>query len=51
MDATSQGKRPTILEGLALIKVNEPDANLKSKIAMSQSSSLSAEAQKFLTGV
>ena len=48
---TSQGKKPAILEGLSLIKVNEPDADLKSKIATSQSSSLSAEALKVLAGV
>jgi hypothetical protein len=48
---TSQGKRPAILEGLALIKVNEPDGDLKSKIAKSQSPSLSAEAKKVLAAV
>ncbi|OAV57302.1 hypothetical protein A6U98_35350 [Rhizobium sp. WYCCWR10014] len=49
---TSQGKRPTILEGLALIAVSEPDDALKNRIATSAAaSSLSAEAKKVLTGV
>jgi hypothetical protein len=49
---TSQGKRPAILEGLALIAVGEPDDDLKNKIATSiAASSLSAEAKKVLAGV
>ncbi|WP_431673658.1 NERD domain-containing protein [Rhizobium leguminosarum] len=49
---TSQGKRPAILEGLALITVSEPDDDLKNRIATSAAaSSLSAEAKKVLTGV
>ncbi|SFB57080.1 IstB-like ATP binding protein [Rhizobium sp. NFR07] len=49
---TSQGKRPAILEGLALIAVGEPDDDLKNKIATSVvASSLSAEALKVLAGV
>ncbi|MEX2697089.1 NERD domain-containing protein [Rhizobium mongolense] len=48
---TSQGKRPAMLDGLALIEVTEPDADLKNKIATSLSSSLSAEAKKVLAAV
>ncbi|MUZ65412.1 NERD domain-containing protein [Agrobacterium vitis] len=49
---TSQGKRPAILEGLALITVSEPNDDLKNRIATSAAaSSLSAEAKKVLTGV
>ncbi|NTJ63149.1 hypothetical protein G6M50_08090 [Agrobacterium rhizogenes] len=49
---TSQGKRPSILEGLALIAVSEPDDDLKNRIATSvAASSLSAEAKKVLAGV
>ncbi|WP_081159721.1 NERD domain-containing protein [Ensifer aridi] len=49
---TSQGKTPTILEGLALITVSEPDDDLKNRIATSAAAfSLSAQAKKVLTGV
>lgn len=49
---TSQGERPAILEGLALIVVSEPDDDLKNRIATSVAAfSLSAEAKKVLAGV
>ncbi|WP_273772543.1 NERD domain-containing protein [Brucella intermedia] len=48
---TSQSRRPAELDGLALIAVDEPDDDLKNKIATSVTSSLSAEAKKVLAGV
>jgi len=48
---TGQGKRPDALEGLTLIHVREPDHDLKTKIAVSLSSSLSAEAKQILVAV
>lgn len=48
---TSQGRRPTILEGLVSIEVREPDDDLKNKIASSPSTHLSADAKKVLAAV